>query len=91
MTPDARDLAKSINFAKDRCGKLVLVILDALDDAEFGSSRIQQENPACTASEMDDISAFILRASNAAEMAGIMLDLALQKLRAKTDIGKEME
>lgn len=56
MTPDARDLAKSIAFAKDRCGKLVLNILDALDDAEFGSNRIRQENPKCTAADIEKIS-----------------------------------
>lgn len=87
MTPDAKDLAAAIKTAKEKCGRLVLTVLDALDEAELGVQRIRQENPRCTVADIEDIAAFILKASEAVEMAGVMLDLAAQKLEAKTDVG----
>ena len=83
MTPNAKTLKKSIQMASDQCRKVILTILDALDDAEYGSGRIRQENPGCSVEDIEKISEFILRASNAVEMADIMLDLAMQKLKEK--------
>lgn len=84
MTPDAIDALKAIKRASDKCGNVVAAILDALDIVEFGSVRIQQENPQCTVANIEEVASFILRASNIAETAGILLEIALQKLKEKT-------
>ena len=85
MTPDAKNLANAIKLARYKCDNLVLTIFDAYDAAEFGQGRIRQENPNCTTADIENIMAFILKASNAVELANIMLDLAKQKLQEKMD------
>ena len=85
MTPDAKELANAIKRARHKCDNLVLTIFDAYDIAEFGQGRMRQENPNCTNADIESMMAFMLKASNAVEMAGIMLDLAKQKLQEKMD------